>query len=241
MADKMVGYTQLDVLEGITMAAGERLLITIMPAGSTGVTGAIVYDGYTPAYTTLTGSVIVDARLLSYAPVISSLTADSYIVGPTGTATVTCIATDPAASPLSYDWSISGGTGTAGATGVLEWTATDEVGSFTIACTVTNASLAETTRSISVSTVSIPVISSVTAVPASVAPGGTSVVTCVATDPYVSPLTYIWSATGGTIFWNLGVATWTAPGTTGTYSISCLVSEAEGLAGATGATGIGVA
>ncbi|MDP2755168.1 MAG: PKD domain-containing protein [Nitrospirota bacterium] len=74
-----------------------------------------------------------------------------------------------------------------------------------------------------------PVISSLTANPSTVNPNSTSTVTCSASDPDNDPLTYSWAATGGTILPGSGsVATWTAPSTSGTYTVTCTVSDGKG-------------
>ncbi len=74
-----------------------------------------------------------------------------------------------------------------------------------------------------------PVITSLTASSASVGPGETSSITCVASDPDDDTLTYSWTATGGTISGVGSTVTWIAPGVGGTsFTISVTVDDGEG-------------
>jgi iron complex transport system substrate-binding protein len=74
-----------------------------------------------------------------------------------------------------------------------------------------------------------PEITSLKASPSSVHPGGTSIVTCIASDPDDDTLTYTWSATGGTISGLGSVVTWIAPTVTGNFIVSA--TAADGIAG----------
>lgn len=73
-----------------------------------------------------------------------------------------------------------------------------------------------------------PVISTLTAVPPVVSPGGYSIVTCVASDPEGSPVTYSWTATGGTISGIGNIVSWIAPSVAGTFTVGVDVSDGEG-------------
>ncbi|MBI5047873.1 MAG: fibronectin type III domain-containing protein [Deltaproteobacteria bacterium] len=72
-----------------------------------------------------------------------------------------------------------------------------------------------------------PVISSVTATYQSVNPGGTSAVTCYASDPDGDSLSYVWTKTGGSISGSGSTVTWTAPSTPGIYTVLCNVSDGK--------------
>lgn len=71
-----------------------------------------------------------------------------------------------------------------------------------------------------------PVIQSLTATPTDVAPGASVSVICVATDPDGDTLTYIWTASGGVVTGSGSTVTWAA-GQTGTYTITCVVSDGQ--------------
>ena len=70
-----------------------------------------------------------------------------------------------------------------------------------------------------------PVITSLTANRITVSPGGMVILTCNAEDDNKDSLTYIWGCTNGSLMTNGSIAFWTAPGHTGTYSISCEVTD----------------
>ena len=73
-----------------------------------------------------------------------------------------------------------------------------------------------------------PTISSLTANPTTVSTGAVSTITCTASDPDVDTLSYTWTATGGTISGSGSQVSWTAPVTSGTYTITCTVSDGKG-------------
>ena len=70
-----------------------------------------------------------------------------------------------------------------------------------------------------------PVITSLTADNTTVSPGGTVSLTCTAEDDDEDSLTYFWECTDGSLAPNGNTATWTAPDSPGTYSISCEVTD----------------
>ena len=72
-----------------------------------------------------------------------------------------------------------------------------------------------------------PVVTSLTSSPSNVAPGGSSTITCVASDPESDILSYTWSATGGTISGVGNIITWVAPAITGVFTISVTVADDE--------------
>jgi hypothetical protein len=73
-----------------------------------------------------------------------------------------------------------------------------------------------------------PVITSLTANPLYVDTNQTSTITCNAYDPDGDPLTYYWTKTGGIITGSGSTATWIAPSTKGTYTVSCTVNDGKG-------------
>lgn len=70
-----------------------------------------------------------------------------------------------------------------------------------------------------------PVITSLTAHPSSVEPGGTAGMTCVASDPDGDTVTYSWSADDGTVSGVGGEVNWVAPGDAGTYAVTVTVAD----------------
>jgi len=72
-----------------------------------------------------------------------------------------------------------------------------------------------------------PTIISLTADSSSININQSDTITCLATDQNNDPLTYTWTKSGGTITGTGSTITWTAPATTGTYTITCTVSDGE--------------
>ena len=73
-----------------------------------------------------------------------------------------------------------------------------------------------------------PFITSLTADNTTVSPGDTVSLTCTAEGDDEDILTYSWECTDGSLAPNGSTATWTAPGSPGTYSISCNVVDGTG-------------
>lgn len=73
-----------------------------------------------------------------------------------------------------------------------------------------------------------PIISSIEATPPSVHVDNISKVTCDASDPDGDSLTYTWASSGGIISGFGFEVTWKAPSTTGSYSVTCNVSDSKG-------------
>jgi hypothetical protein len=71
-------------------------------------------------------------------------------------------------------------------------------------------------------------MSSLTATPATVVAGGSSIVRCTASDPDGDTLTYSWIYAGGSISGTENTVTWTAPATFGIYVITAIVSDGKG-------------
>jgi len=72
-----------------------------------------------------------------------------------------------------------------------------------------------------------PVITGLTAHPSTLAPGGTTGMTCVASDPDGDSITYAWSADDGTVSGVGSEVNWVAPSEAGTYAITVTVSDGK--------------
>ncbi len=72
-----------------------------------------------------------------------------------------------------------------------------------------------------------PVITSLMAHPSSLAPGETTAMTCIASDPDGDTTTYTWSADDGTISGVGSEVNWVAPDATGTFTISVTVTDSR--------------
>ncbi|MEK7813464.1 MAG: hypothetical protein AAB296_06855, partial [Candidatus Desantisbacteria bacterium] len=73
-----------------------------------------------------------------------------------------------------------------------------------------------------------PLISSLTAMPATLSPAGTSAIICTAIDPNNNSLIYTWASNAGTITGSDSQIVWASPQTSGTYTIICKVSDNKG-------------
>ncbi len=72
-----------------------------------------------------------------------------------------------------------------------------------------------------------PVISSVTST-SELAPGGTTTITCTATDPDNDTLAYTWVSKEGNISGSGTEVQWTAPANAGSYNIDVIVTDGKG-------------
>ncbi len=168
---------------------------------------------------------------VNQAPVINSLTANPTTVSTGGSSTITCNATDADGDTLTYTWSSTAGTVT-GAGASVTWMAPSVDGTYTVTVTVADGKGGTATDSVDISVIvgnNPPVIASVVAASPSVPPGGTTAVTCTATDADGDTLTYTWSApNGGAITGSGSSVTWQAPAAEDTYTVAVTVSDGQG-------------
>ena len=154
--------------------------------------------------------------MFNKAPEIASLTPSATVVGPGGSCTLTCTASDPDEDDiLTYAWSATAGaiTGTGSS---ATWTAPATEGTYTISVIVSDDKGGTATESCDIEVANTPpVITSLAPGATAVGPGGSCTVTCTASDPDGDTITYTWSATGGAISGTGSTVTWTAPATEG--------------------------
>jgi len=162
-------------------------------------------------------------------PVISSLTPAQTQVYPSGTIEIRCVASDTDGDKLSYEWSSTGGSFT-GIGEIITWKAPENYGDYDITVTVEDGNDGTTQASLTLSVTSNqpPQISSLTADPSTVLPKGSSVITCVASDPDGETVRYNWSSDEGSLTGVGDKVTWIAPNKGGTFSITVMVSDGEG-------------
>lgn len=166
-------------------------------------------------------------------PTINSLIANPPTVSTDGASTLTCAATDADGDTLAYTWSATGGS-ISGTGSVVTWQAPSVAGTYTITVVVADGKGGTATNSVDVEVeVAVvnnpPVITSVVAADPSVLPGGSTTVTCTATDADGDTLTYTWSAPDGGSFTGTGNSvTWHAPAAEDTYAVEVTVSDGNG-------------
>jgi hypothetical protein len=131
-------------------------------------------------------------------PVISALTAAPLTAHPGDLVSLSLTATDPASRPLAYAWTaLPAGCGTFSAPAAAASTLTAVLlGSCTVTATAT-AGTQSASRSVVLSVVAPnsgpPVISALTASPATTHPGDLVALSVTATDPASRPLSYAWA------------------------------------------------
>lgn len=175
--------------------------------------------------------VVLACKTPNQAPTITNITSASISITPGGDTTITCTATDPDGDTITYSWTVTGGT-VSGTGGTITWEAPGAEGTYTISVEVSDGKGGTDTDSVSIEVAvgnNPPNITSVTPGDVSVSPGGSTTVTCTATDPDGDPLTYTWSAPdGGAISGTGSSVTWQAPAAEDTYGIEVTVSDGKG-------------
>ncbi len=162
-------------------------------------------------------------------PVIESLIVESDRVFPSGSTEIVCIASSPDGEELSYEWSCDDGE-IEGTGATVTWTAPDSEGTYRITVTVTAGIGGQDTRDVTISVLANrpPIITSLTSDAAWTTPAGDLQITCEAEDPDGDELSYLWTATDGSISGTGATVTWTAPEDVGTYDITVVVSDDHG-------------
>jgi hypothetical protein len=150
----------------------------------------------------------------NHPPIINDIVAEAYI-NPSSSSSIYCVALDPDNDKLFYSWSCSGGTLTGQGT-EMTWTATKELGEYTISVVVTDGKGGKATGSTKVTVAldpnqppSITIIAtpkgeqSLTIIPTHqplrVRQGDNIYIECIAEDPDGDEIVLEWSTTGGRI------------------------------------------
>ena len=162
-------------------------------------------------------------------PKITSLTPEVTTLIPQERTKITCDASDPNGDELTYTWTADGGI-ISSTENIANWTAPDFAGEFVIGVTVDDGEGGTVAKSLTltVTTNQRPVVSSITAEPATLGRGETSKITCDASDPDGDELTYTWEVKGGTITGTGNTATWQAPSVGGEFVIGVSISDGKG-------------
>jgi len=162
-------------------------------------------------------------------PVISSLVAQSQQLYPSGSTEIQCIAQDADGDKLDFKWACTGGN-FSGAGPTIIWKAPPNYGVYTITVTVEDGKGGSMQASlpITVGANQSPVISSLAADPSGVLFGGSTTLTCIASDPDGDVVRYSWSASGGSITGVGNKVTWIAPSKGGDYTITVIVNDGKG-------------
>lgn len=162
-------------------------------------------------------------------PVIASLVVQSQQLYPSANTEITCTAQDADNDRLNFTWTATGGD-FSGAGPIVVWKAPPNYGTYTITVTVDDGKggSAQRTLDITVGANQSPIISSLSANPSGVLFGGSTTITCIASDPDGDVVRYSWTASGGNITGVGNKVTWIAPSKGGGYNISVIVSDGKG-------------
>jgi hypothetical protein len=162
-------------------------------------------------------------------PVISSLVAEKMQLYPSGNTEIQCIAQDADGDQLDFKWACTGGE-FSGAGPIVIWKAPPNYGTYTIKATVEDrkGGSAEASLTITVGANQSPQISSLTGSPSGILYGGSTTLTCIATDPDGDVVRYSWSASEGSITGVGNKVTWIAPNKGGNFNVTVIVSDGKG-------------
>ncbi len=175
--------------------------------------------------------------LFSEPPVISDLTLSAEgELNPGDVCQVECVALDPDEDELSYTWSADAGS-FSGEGATVQWTAPEEVGTYTISVEVSDGCGNIATEQLIVGVLvpnNPPVIESFNPEWDRLKKASNTPVTCTASDPDGDTLTYEWSAVdedgnpAGNITGEGATITWVAPNIFGNFTIIVTVSDGRG-------------
>jgi hypothetical protein len=162
-------------------------------------------------------------------PVIFDLVADSMQVYPSGNTEIKCTAQDADGDQINFKWACTGGE-FSGAGPIVMWKAPPAYGTYTITVTVEDGKggSAQGSLDIIVGANQAPLISSLAANPSGVLYGGTTTITCIATDPDGDSISYDWSASEGDISGVGNKVTWLAPEKGGDFNVTVIVTDGKG-------------
>jgi hypothetical protein len=162
-------------------------------------------------------------------PVISSLVAANAQLYPSGNTEVQCIAQDADGDQLDFTWACTGGS-FSGAGPIVIWAAPPDYGTYIITVTVADSKggSAQASLPITVGANQSPMISSLEASPSGILSGGSTTLTCIASDPDGDVVRYSWSASEGSITGVGNKVTWVGPNKGGNYNITVIVSDGKG-------------
>jgi hypothetical protein len=220
------------VLQGVSGTTGlpvpshEAIVAVITPSG-----GTTTFD----EETMLVNGIVVDFHSTNvpanHRPRIRSLGAAPPVLYLGGKTTLYCTGTDRDGDTLAYAWSTQAGT-FAGTGATVTWNSPAIKGLYPLSCIISDGKggfdSAIVTISVVDSALSVPAIQGLLARPSKLDIGGSTTVTCLATDPKGSSLSYSWHAAAGTLTGGDSVAHWDAPALPGNYTIACTVKNTQG-------------
>jgi len=159
-------------------------------------------------------------------PVIKSLNLSSQTMRVDESIDMSVQASDPDGDKIGYSWSVDKGQ-ISGSGANITYQAPSKAGTYEIKVLVSdgNGGKVTTTKEIQVASNDSPVINSVTLNPTIIQVEETATITVDASDPEGDSLIYAYSVSNGSISGTGSSVTYTAPSSTGTYTIEVTVSD----------------
>ncbi|HPI04836.1 MAG TPA: PKD domain-containing protein [Saprospiraceae bacterium] len=237
-----VGITPVDVYDALTetfvslnatglinlyIPGNQSFMVALAPAG-----GEVTYD----KNRMLIDGIVVDfnqhGQAYNLSPRIQGLAAAKNPVESGDSTAVYATVFDGDSQDINYEWSTTSGTiSGSGPTVQLVTPATE--GNAEVRVIATDPEGNKDTATLIISVVAeineAPQIVEIQKSAPFVAPAGTVQLTCLANDGNNDPLTYLWTADGGTFSGSGSSVEWTAPATEGIFHITVRVTDDEGL------------
>jgi len=162
-------------------------------------------------------------------PVISSLAAAQMALYPNGNTEIQCVASDADGDQINFKWACTAGSFT-GVGPIVTWKAPEAYGTYDVSVTVEDGKggSVQASLTMTVGANQPPLISSLVADPSHILYGGSTTLTCIASDPDGDVVRYSWTASEGSVSGVGEKVTWWAPNKAGEYNITAIVSDGKG-------------
>jgi hypothetical protein len=170
---------------------------------------------------------------VNHSPVIGNLVSERNVIFPLQHSEITCVASDLDSDNLSYEWSANGGS-IFGEGPVVNWTAPDALGTYSITVAVSDGNGSQITSYLNIQVIGAhaPIIEDLIFTPQDSDPerllirrGEICSIECLASDQDGDVISYEWSASRGSFSGEGPVVNWTAPYADGTYNITVMVTD----------------
>ncbi|MDO8368413.1 MAG: LamG-like jellyroll fold domain-containing protein [Saprospiraceae bacterium] len=211
----------------LSIPANQAIIVTICPSG-----GAISFE----KNKMLVNGVVVDfdqhAQAYTNAPRIKALAAGKNPLEIGDSTTVYATVEDTDSGQIKYEWSAPVGTFSGSGANVI-FHAPANLGNVEIRLIAADPEGNRDTAILQMTIVAeindAPQILEIQKSVAYVAPSESLQLTCLASDANNDPLSYVWTATGGTLNGTGNTVEWTAPASEGIFDVTVNVSDDEGL------------
>ncbi|MBK8566326.1 MAG: T9SS type A sorting domain-containing protein [Saprospiraceae bacterium] len=211
----------------LTIPADQAILLTVCPTG-----GVVSFD----KNKMLVNGVVVDfqqaAQPFTWSPRFKALAAADAPLEVGETTPIFATVGDADSDQFNYQWSSTGGS-VSGTGAQVNFTAPAVPGMVQIQCIVNDPQGNADTASLEIEVVleinEAPQIIDLQKDAPYAVPSGAVQLTCLASDPDLDPLTYQWSATGGSITGTGASVQWSAPTQEGIYEITVTATDDQGL------------